>query len=424
MFKIKNPFEQIVFGLFLHLSGNYYPFLLGFRNELVSFLIMFIGWCYIIKGFRKIRLRCPFVGWYKILFFSYVMICIVMIVRGYLIDYRYQWESIFGIINFHLFSQYYILPYLMPIVAFIPFSEYNLSLYKKIGYYVSIIAIILCILNYGSIVSASHDTMSGKDDLYGYGAGTGALALTVSFIALCYPYMRKKEWLVYFCSLIISLFVTLIAARRGTSFSVAMILCSSLLLLAYSLKGAKRFGLFLGASIMFVIAFYYFENSSDFAFIHQRGDEDTRSGVDIALLSQMDTNEMIFGKGLNGRYYYPLHLDDRLDGWRYVTETGFYNIVLKGGFLMAIVYIILLLFPAVKGIFFSKNVFCKALGLFILVSLIELYPFGWLAFDMRFFIIWIGIPMCMDENIRLLSNKEVYNWLFVNIPKSKSICNK
>lgn len=57
--------------------------------------------------------------------------------------------------------------------------------------------------------------------------------------------------------------------------------------------------------------------------------EDTRSGVDEALLNQMSDTELFFGKGLNGRYFYPLSNEDHLNGWRYGSETGFYNIVLK-----------------------------------------------------------------------------------------------
>lgn len=61
--------------------------------------------------------------------------------------------------------------------------------------------------------------------------------------------------------------------------------------------------------------------------------EDTRSGVDKALLQQMSDIELIFGKGLNGRYYYPLSNDDYLGGWRYASETGFYTLILKGDIL-------------------------------------------------------------------------------------------
>ena len=51
---------------------------------------------------------------------------------------------------------------------------------------------------------------------------------------------------------------------------------------------------------------------------------------------------------------------------------------------MAFTYILLLIYPALVGIFKSKNILCKALGFYIILSLIELYPFGWLAFNIKY----------------------------------------
>ena len=134
--------------------------------------------------------------------------------------------------------------------------------------------------------------------------------------------------------------------------------------------------------------------------------------MDESLLSQMTDLDMIFGKGLNGRYYYPLLEDDFLNGWRYGTETGFYNIVLKGGYVMAFTYILLLLIPAYKGIFQAHNILCNAGGFFILLSLFELYPFGWLEFSLKFLAIWMMVVLCMNPNVRNMSDLQIKQQFF------------
>lgn len=130
------------------------------------------------------------------------------------------------------------------------------------------------------------------------------------------------------------------------------------------------------------------------------------------MLRQMSDMEMIFGKGLNGRYYCPLSEDDYLNGWRYGIETGFYNLVLKGGYLLAFTYILLLLIPAIKGIFKSKNWFTRIGGFYILFSLLSLIPFGILSFDVQFLYIWMMVSVCMNQQIRRMSDSEIKQQFF------------
>ena len=164
------------------------------------------------------------------------------------------------------------------------------------------------------------------------------------------------------------------------------------------------------------MALYFVSNnfSETFSFVQERGLEDTRSGVDDALLSQMNEFEMLFGKGLNGRYYYPVRdlSEDNYNGYRYGSETGFMNLALKGGFIYAIIYVLLLLIPSMKGVFHSRNLLCKVLGIFIIISLLELYPHGWLRFDVKFLVIWMGVRLCMLSKYRNMNNKEIYQTFF------------
>ena len=232
-----------------------------------------------------------------------------------------------------------------------------------------------------------------------------------AFIALCGMYLTKRQWICNLLGLGTVLFTTLIFARRGGSVTGAVLLIISLY---YWAKSNKSFAvrLFMYIASVAVIGFIAYQvlYSDMFAFLHARGFEDTRSHVEEALLEQMTEFDMWFGKGLNGRYWLPLSPES--EGWRYGCETGFLNYVLKGGYVMIGLYIILLLVPAIKGLWHSNNYLCKIGGVYMILSLLELYPFGIFIFNTKFFIIWMMASICMSKKWRMMNDEEIKKRIF------------
>ena len=417
----QKAFNKIITGFFFHLLGQIV--LATLRNQILQAIICIIGWYFIINGFihiKKIGFKLPFNGIYKYIFFVYISLCIIMIIRGYLIDYPYQWISWQGLINFHFFSPTYILPYLMPLIAFIPSQYYDFRPFIKCSVIVACISIILFVLYFRDIIYASKMSAIGYSDFYSFGATMAHIYIPVGFAVLCQRFIPNKLWMTNLMALIATLLIYAVAARRGSTITTAMLFLFNIYFFVKRKSQAAKFISIVLSVFVIIGAFYFFMSSDLFSFIHQRGLEDSRSGVDKALLEQMDSWELIFGKGLNGRYYYPLSSDDYLGGWRYGSETGFYNIVLKGGYLMAIFYIVILLYPALLGIFKSKNTLCKALGFYIILSLIKLYPFGWLSFNLEFLIIWMGVAMCQNQHILQMNDWQIYKYFFKEVTFSKN----
>lgn len=409
----QRAFDFIVWGFFFHLMGQVVSTVT--RIDILQAFVCTIGWYFIIKGFIMVR-RLGFHTLpgtcYRGLFILYLMVCMVMIVRGYLIDYRYQWKSWLGMINFHLFAPTYILPYLMPLIAFIPCQYYNLRTFIKCSVIVACISIVLLTVSFGDIRYASNMSLMGYDGFNATGSTLAHIYIPVGFAVLCRKYVSNKVWLINSVGLLLTLLVYAVAARRGSTVITA---CLFLFNIYFYVKSKSRVGKIIAVVLSLIViccAAYFFITSDLFAYIQHRGMTDNRSAIDDALLSQMSDWELIFGKGLNGRYYLPLLQNDYLGGWRYGSETGFYNIVLKGGYLMAILYIVLLAYPALIGIFKSNNTLCKALGFYIILSLIELYPFGWLSFNLKFLIIWMGVALCLNRNVRNMSDRQIYKYYF------------
>ena len=161
-------------------------------------------------------------------------------------------------------------------------------------------------------------------------------------LMLCFAYMNPKRRKMMLFSYAINILVIILMARRG-ALAMSGLLIVFMLLLAYpKMTGIQRTATTMGI-ILFVGVFVVFlADSSIFNYLNSRGLDDTRAGVNETLLSQMSDWEKVFGMGLNGKYYMPLRPDEFYDGWRYGCETGFLNIVLKGGYVMAFVYIFLL----------------------------------------------------------------------------------
>lgn len=406
-------FNNIVLGFTLFAIGG---MLLTITNQNVM-MILFgcLGWFYIIKGFWPIKgslTKNQFSVGYRLLFYFYLLQCVVMIVRGYMIDYEYPWISTAGMINFNFFQKYYILPYLMPLVCFIPWQYYKFNDFVKYASWIGIATLAALVIFFPSILATSVKAMAGKEFSTADSGIDYRFYTPFAFAALLVAYSTARIWKMNILGLIALILINMIAARRGSSLITAVIFVASMYF--WSKYKSNRLGspAKIISIIVILCAAYFVLHSSWFDYLFHRGMQDSRSSVDDAMLSQMDIWDFIIGKGLNGRYYCPTYLGDYLKGWRYGTETGFYNIVLKGGYIMAFTYILLLAIPAYKGLFKSRNYLCKAGGFYILLSLLELYPFGWLEFSIKFLIIWMMVVLCMNRKVLKMDNYQIRKQFF------------
>lgn len=413
-------FNRIVTGFAFNLGGQ----LLGswLDSDYFNAIFCTIGWFYIIDGIMGLRhvMRNPFPKGYRALLSFYMLLVFIMIIRGYMIDYQYPWVSTVGMINAHLFVPTYIWCYFMPVIAFIPSEYYSFDKLIRYSIVASLLYIVVSGFNFQTIMLESANaaiSMRMEDE-------TGILKLmelgvAFAFIVLCEKYVSKKTLIINIICLVFALSIAVLCARRG----VIVIILSYFIIFTWSRLNTGKLttivGFVIAAIALLVVFRNAFSNSHIFDFLMERGVEDTREGVDAALYDQMNTWEMIFGKGLNGRYYYPMGglTEELFKGWRYSIETGFNNLVLKGGYALAITYVLLLLIPGFKGVFKSNNSLCKVGGAYILLSVAELYPFGILSFNIKFLIIWMCIVLCMSPKTRQLSDTEIYDRYFKSYSK-------
>lgn len=239
----------------------------------------------------------------------------------------------------------------------------------------------------------------------------GILSITPVVIMIYFKeYLDKKQWIFYLVAFFGSALMTAYMARRGGLAMSALYLVLAWLVYALYDKKSSKIKFLLISGIVIYLGYSFYSGSADtfFSTLSERGDEDTRSGVEIAFyLDMQDVNDWIFGRGWFGQYY-----DYFFRAKRFGVETGYLTIILKGGLLYLIPYLLLLGTSFYNGLFRSKNIFCKSFAIICLMKILSLYPFGWPAFDFLHLVVWLGVWVCNSKTIRNMNDDKIKQFFF------------
>ena len=152
-----------------------------------------------------------------------------------------------------------------------------------------------------------------------------------------------------------------------------------------------------------------------FRLLTERGNEDTRTGVEVSFYKDMKIEDWIIGKGIQGSYYAPEIEEDekaRITGYRTLIETDYLNIILKGG-IISLGLLLLIAIPAIfKGLFYSRNILSKASAIWILLWIILLYPATVTTFTLNYLLVWISIGICYSKSMRSLPDPKIKEYLY------------
>lgn len=337
----------------------------------------------------------------------YICLYILAIARGFDLRQRSSDISTRRWLIQIITDKYYMLWGILPIIAMTVSRTFNFSRLIPI-------IEILCLFSIASIGLNLNKIGSLPNSIYFQRDGNLSSVTfvyifdAVAFFLVGLSYIKDKTFhFIIIITFIVTFLVRLYLARRGDV--VMLSLLAVFVILSYRYRQSKTVRILLIASFFIIIMFFLvliFQTDIPSMILH-RWTEDSRSGVNEALLSSMSTPELFLGKGNNGSYYLPHIGSDIYDGQRYICETGFLTLVLKGGILMATVYILLWLVPAFMGLFKSKNTFCKFAGLYLLWNVLYMYPFGNPEFSFNQLLVWILAGIVSSPIIRRLSDKQI-----------------
>jgi hypothetical protein len=311
-------------------------------------------------------------------------------------------------------ADYGVLVYFVPLIILFP---KNLGYYKKIFDVIIVFGLFFFIsdaLYIRELLERSLETRDVIETL------AWDLGLPCGFILLTYKYHSSIRKIFALMVIIVALLFSIYQARRGLSvILIATLIFSFFLYLSSTKQKILVIYLFtLLASLGFLYAnkIYNINNNKLLNFIAQRGEEDTRTGVEIYFYNDMQTKDWIIGRGMNGQYYCP-GIDDETD-YRTLIETGYLQIILKGGLVRLVLYLLIMIPAVFLGIFSSKNILSKAAACWILITLISLYPATVESFDLQYIIVWVSVGICYSKKIRNYSDAYINDFLKGNLKPS------
>jgi len=141
---------------------------------------------------------------------------------------------------------------------------------------------------------------------------------------------------------------------------------------------------------------------------------DTRTFLAIEMFNDMSENELLIGRGALGQYYSPYFAILKREGVkggdspiRSTNEIGYLHMILKGGYIMMALYLLILVPAAYLGIVKSKNLLARMSGYIILsfiIMFVLIYP---PEYRIDFIILWMAVGTAITKSIREMSDKDL-----------------
>jgi hypothetical protein len=333
---------------------------------------------------------------------------VFIICHGFIFKYIYLKE--------HLFTDNRSMPYLLPLAVFVTVNN-SFFLQKLFDYCHKLGVVFLIALPFLLSYILSHQSFSEQ---YVWILSTGS-----GFILLTSFYHSKKRTVVALIVMILALLLITIMARRSIMLTCACFLLFSLLIIPVINKEVSllKKGIFIFLFSFIVITGYTVFVSNQYGTFYKitkRATEDTRETVFFYYFMDMSPTDFLIGKGINGTYFCPgvdrswsggedprhKNLDDRVH-----IECAYLQLILNGGIIYLVIYLLILLPAIIKGLFFSRNLFSKSCAILILMHLIDMAPFGLPSFSWRGFLVWFCVAICFSKEMRLKDEEEMQNFL-------------
>lgn len=334
-----------------------------------------------------------------------IMYSMSIVVRG-LFDSQDSQMSFFG----YLTSPLSITPYFLPFIALYDFNSKNFLTIVKVSSILAIIFTIYSIVSWKELLllnSIGLDHYAGRGRYeYSYSIYTfyaELTSITAPFVLFILPdYISKKYWKLAVLNIAVAFIIGIIAGRRSSTFGLCLIFIA-FYFLVYKNKTSGKIKMII-ILILTMIALY---SSGFLDFFISKIDSASREGVEINFYADMDMRSLIFGRGAMGSYYDPgfVYIDGI--GKRTEIETGYLYLILKGGIIYLVIYVLLLLRASYLGLLKSNNTFTKAFASMCIISCIELIPFGLPMLNMKFITLWFGVGICLNKRIRSLTNNDI-----------------
>ncbi len=335
-------------------------------------------------------------------FIIYMIWMVITAVRGFSFDYQFI-KLILFMPNGGIFL------YLAPLAIMLPVTPKALKKVFNLAILLGFAYGVICVIFYQIVI---YGALGSRVSTGIFEVFTHFMGIPAAFIFITFLYHKKKVNIFALGVIALAFVLSVIRARRGLMLmNVTLFLSSYILFLKYS-KVSKTLNIALSVVMISMIGLYAYmvfinNRGGLFGLVVSRIDEDTRTGVEQAFYASMDLKGWIFGRGINGQYYCPGIDEGHITVYRSVIETGYLQVILNGGLISLVLYLMMMVPALIKGLFRSNNLLCKACGTWILLFIFYTYPTTIHAFSLSYLILWMAVSICFNDNIRNLTDDEL-----------------
>ena len=378
------------------------------------------------------------------LLFNFMIIwTILMLFRGSLIGNFIPGGSAspVDIVRRAFLNSFGAMTFFIPLMALMSVNMNCLYYIKKYAIFFCLIALFMTFLARDQIAYSQHsfgmttiedvngDFISVRNLIHAAFPGYGFIL----FGLFCNKYI-KGLYAVFFPIAILLFFIVMaIGGGRGdTIFNLIYLIVYLYLMIRYSINLDNglfkekheihygRFVAFILGTGFVVLLIYLYERTEIFDYVLERafGGKELSTNIgsesrDILVKNfSEDFNahplDWIWGRGVNGSYA-TSHLG--IGGRRAWMEWGYLYLILKGGIIYLILFVLLLLHASYLGFRRSNNMFSKCLAMMCLVLLFDLTSTNAEPqFSTQFVLTWFCFGLLERKEIRLMSDADIYGY--------------
>ena len=403
-------------------------------------IIGFVLFFYFLFRAKHVILR----GRMRTLFYFFMLWTFFIVLRGSIIgNYPpgFVNPSIGDILSECVRNSMTSLAFFVPLVFVIKPDLRSLYYYKKIAIALSIVFIVTIFVMRSNVFTIGSLT-SGKTALEGPNGEYISIRTFISTLApgfglvvlmfLNFNYIKSRLVFLLPVALIVYLFGQIIGGGRGGTFMTLLeIVLAIYLALKYPISG-NRLGVFNNKifkktltfvfAIGFIVGIVYVYNETtimdsllekSFGGREYSGQfaETGREGIEASMVNDFNNHPLdwVIGRGGNGSYADNSEIS--INGRRSSMEWGYLYLILKGGVIYLIMTIIIFARAMYFGLFKSKNLLSKSMGISCGLFLIGFASTGCEPnFCLDYLLFWMYAGWLEDPKIRYLSDETIYKY--------------
>lgn len=359
--------------------------------HLIEFAFVGIASFCFINIIRK-RSFILYEGWSRVLI---LLICISLAQ----IMYNSPWNEMHGKDLFlYILGKQAILPYILPFfILFLPNRD-HIARICSIFFWASLLTIPLWLLNSNDLIGETFE-----------GERIGVYLPYFACFLLAYPcHLAKWKQLTLWGIWAVYLILMLMNARRNMIFTLSFYAFMVLYINIAKVIRNTAIRIFTNGIIFTLIGSIFLLNIGAFSGgiferLNKRLNEDSRSGVELLFWADYMTStpeEQAFGKGSSGTYYQK-QVDKEtgeVTTQRNIVETGYLDMMLKGGYTFAVIIVLLMITCLVKA-YKSKEEDSVFLKLIYILFVIDCYAVVIVTQFCTFSIIfWLCTNLALNNN--------------------------